>query len=327
MRENGFPIVVQVSCEPDSVTGGPAAPWRGFEASIEKLGEARRKSAESLGTPITLSWMLRADLHIEEVWGDTAWGLRTYAPQIQSLIDDGDFVGMHAHPIQERLNVEDYRDTQWTLDTLGAGIDAFVAELGHPPGCVSWGRGWTSDAVVALLSERGVAVDLSVFPGRDRTVTAGGVEMLVDVPDLSAIPRRPYYPSTSDWRIEADQPGDGTWILPFTTSDTDAWMTPTRRAARRLRFLATRQHGYRSRTEQNYFFAISEPGFPAYVEALAETEQPYLTLSIRASRLLNESKDEVAARFTVLEGLHERYGADVTDPVSAVRRLTAVAEP
>ena len=185
MRETGFPIVIQVSCEPDTVTGSPAAPWRGLEACFEKLAAARRDFADSWGTPIVLSWMLRADLHIEEVWGDTGWALKTYAPQIQALVDEGDFLGLHAHPIRERRNVEDYRDEQWTVDTLGAGIDAFDAHFGHPPACVSWGRGWTSDSVLALLCERGVAVDMSVFPGRDRTVNAGSVEMLVDVQDLS----------------------------------------------------------------------------------------------------------------------------------------------
>ena len=327
MSQTGFPIVVQVSCEPDVVVGGPGEPWRGVEASMEMLAAARRNVAESFGSPIVLSWMLRADLHIEEAWGDTAWGLRTYAAQIQTLIDDGDFVGLHAHPIRERLGVEDYLDEQWTVETLGAGIDAFDAHFGHPPACVSWGRGWTSDAVVALLSERGVAVDMSAFPGRDQTVAAGAVDMLVDVPDLSAVPRRPYFPAESDWRIEADHPGDGTWILPFTTSATDAWMTPANRWTRRLKWLATRRHGDRRRIEQNYFFAITNPGFPKYIEQLATTDQPYLTLSIRASRLLQTAPDEVAACFTVLQHLTERYGAYLTDPVTAVRQLTAAAGP
>lgn len=327
MPETGFPIVVQVSCEPDFVSGGPAEPWRGFEATMEKIGTARRRFADAWDAPIVLSWMLRADLHIEEVWGDPGWGLRTYAPQIQTLVDDGDFLGLHAHPIQDRLGVEDYLDEQWTIDTLGAGIDAFEAQFGHPPGCVSWGRGWTSNAVVALLGERGVAVDMSVFPGRDQTTDAGSVELLADVPDLSIVPRRPYYPDPSDWRTEAGQPGDGAWILPFTTSAIDAWMTPVERTTRRLKWLATRRHGLRRRTEQNYFFNITGPGFPAYAEALAATEQPYLTLSIRASRLLHESPESVAACFRVLGDLHERYGANVVDPITAVRRLTAVAEP
>ncbi len=168
---------------------------------------------------------------------------------------------------------------------------------------------------------------MSVFPGRDQTVNAGSVEMLAHVQDLSMVPRRPYYPSAIDWRTEADHPGDGTWILPFTTSATDAWMTPTQRATRRLRWLATRQHGFRRRIEQNYFFGINRPGFSTYIEALASTEQPYLTLSIRASRLLHTSPEEVAACFTVLGDLHERYGSDITDPVTAVRRLAAVSEP
>jgi hypothetical protein len=155
----------------------------------------------------------------------------------------------------------------------------------------------------------------------------GAVELRADVPDLGIVPRRPYYPDPSDWRTEADQPGDGAWILPFTTSATDAWMAPTERAMRRLKWLATRRHGYRRRTEQNYFFNITGPGFPAYAEALAATEQPYLTLSIRASRLLHESPENVAACFRVLGDLHERHGANVVDPVTAVRRLTAVAEP
>ena len=327
MRQTGFPIVVQISCEPDAVAGSPAEPWRGFEASMEMLSAARRKVAESWDAPIVLSWMLRADLHIEEVWGDTAWGLRTYAPQIQTLIDQGDFVGLHAHPIRDRLNVEDYLDEQWTVDTLGAGIDAFEAQFGHPPGCVSWGRGWSSDSILALLNERDVSVDMSAFPGRDRTVAAGSVELLADVPDLRTMPRHPYYPAESDWRTEADHPGSGTWVLPFTTSAIDAWLTPTKRSTRRLKWLVTRRHGCRRRIEQNYFFAITGPGFSTYVEELADTEQPYLTLSIRASRLLNTSPEAVAACFTALHSVHERYGAYTTDPVSAVRQLTAVTGP
>jgi hypothetical protein len=54
MPETGFPIVVQVSCEPDFVSGGPAEPWRGFETSMEKLGAARRDFAEKWGAPIVL---------------------------------------------------------------------------------------------------------------------------------------------------------------------------------------------------------------------------------------------------------------------------------
>lgn len=325
MHRSGFPIVVQVSCEPDGGVGDPAEPWRGFEAAMTTISAARRDAAETWGAPIVLSWMLRADLQIDEVWGDAGWGLNTYAAQIQNLIDSGDFVGLHSHPIQDRRGVEDYLDEQWTVDTLGAGIDAFDAHFGHPPACVSWGRGWTSDAVLAVLRERNVSVDMSVFPGRDQTLNAGKVEVLADIPDLSAVPRHPYYPSDSDWRVPADQPGDGTWILPFTTAATDAWMSPAQKTTTRLKWLATRRNGFRRRVEQTYFFNVTQPGFPAYADTIAATELPYLTLSIRASRLLTATRRDVDDCFAALRPLHERYGAVITDPVTATDGIARTA--
>jgi hypothetical protein len=275
----------------------------------------RAEFQQSWQQPIVLNWMMRADLHVAELWGESGWALQRFEPQLQAVADEGDFVGMHAHPIRDASRCEDYADESWTVETMAAGLDAYERHFGHPPGAVSWGRGWTSRALLDLQSERGVAVDMSVFPGRDASVgTRSDFDVTADVPDLSMVPRHPYYPAADDWRREADEPGDGTWILPFTSAPVNGWANPLRRLAHRV---AGRK--LLGRVEQTFLFAVTEGGFPRFADRLAGVDGAYLTLSVRSSRFLTASVDDTRRCFDALGRVRSVHGTVFTDPVSVVR--------
>jgi hypothetical protein len=314
--DHHLPIALVVDAEPDGVIGLSHEPWVGLELAFAEIGAARGEFLERTGTMLRVNWMLRADQQIADVWGDPAWALERFSAEIDDAVDAGDFVGLHVHPLREEHGTEDYLDVPWTLDSLAVGLDAFERRFDRPPRVVSWGRGWTSDAVVRMLGERGVGVDMSVAPERDRSLQAGAIELLADVPDLTKVPRQPYYPSVDDWRTEAAEPGDRTWILPYTSSQVGSWLHPARRAIRRLR-----GGGPRNRIEHDYLWATVDTRFGQYVHRLTERDFPYLTLSVRSSRFLAASPGDLFARLASVERACRPVGGFFTDPVSIVDRF------
>lgn len=290
-------------------------PWTGVELAFERFRDARRELRERRGIALTVNWMMRADLQVADVWGDAGWALRRYAGELDEVLEAGDFVGLHAHPLREEHGTEDFRDEQWTVATLTAGLDAYEEHFGRPPTVVGWGRGWTSDALVGLLNERGVAIDMSAAPGRDRSVNSGSIELVADVPDLSDVPRRPYFPSADDWRRPADRPGNGTWILPFSTSQMSDWLGPAHRAVERFR------RRTRHRVEHDYLWATTFPGFAPHVRRRADADNPYITLNLRASRLSASRPHELVDRLVAVADAVAPFGGRFSDPVTIVERV------
>lgn len=309
--ESPLAVAIVIDVEPDRVVGLEAVPWRGFEAGAAMAQDVRREFSERWGAPVTFNWMLRADLQIAEIYGSAGWMLERYGEHVERLAREGDFFGLHVHPIREADRIEDYLDERWTLETITAGIDAWEAAFGAPPPAISWARGWSSTAVLELLSDREIALDMSVFPGRDASNHTDAIDVLMEDPNLEDVPVWPYYPSADDWRVEADAPGDGAWIFPFSTTAVDAWTHPVERLGRKLVGRATR-----SRVEHNYLFAAPRHGFLPYVDALVKGQSPYLTLSARSSVFLRKTSDDLRKCFTALDKVRGRHGCVFSDPIT-----------
>ncbi len=318
--EGPLPVAIVIDAEPDGVVGLDPEPWHGIEAGHPMIQDVRHEFSDRWGTPVIFNWMWRADAHIEEIYGDAGWGFGRYEAQIGQYLDEGDRIGLHVHPIRDTERVEDYVDESWTIHTVGLGIDAFETAMGRTPEMISWTRGWSSNAMLDYLGDRGVSMDLSVFPGRDRSTLIKGhdLEVRAEIPNLDDVPPRPYYPSSTDWRVPADTPGTGTWIVPYSATAVDAWMNPVVRLGRRLV-----GRPIRSRIEHNYLFASPRRAFRPYVDDLVTEPKPYLTLNVRSSRFSRETGDGLRKCLLAIEHIRDRHGCVLADP-EMIRQQCAI---
>lgn len=163
----------------------------------------------SRGAKVT--WFLRADNQLSEVYGSAAWLHREFAPLWSELRDAGDAFAWHPHLYEN--NEPDYDDAR-----CAAKLRRIHDELGMPFRAVRIGEGRHGNALMAALSELGLRVDCSAFPGRARNDAARRF-------DWSATPAQPYHPSASDYRVPGADPLP-IIELPLTMIDIEAEYDP-----------------------------------------------------------------------------------------------------
>jgi hypothetical protein len=219
-----IPVILCVDVEPDGrqLERHDPAPWSGFEAVHRWLEEIRPRLAVATGAPARFSWYFRMDPQVAEVYGSPGWGATQHRRQVDTMRAQGDEPGVHPHAYRwdeaHASWVVDHGSPPWVERCVRVALAAFRETLGAPCRVFRFGDHWMSDATVALLEAEGVHIDLTLEPGM-----AGQPGLVADerptgaIPDLTAVPRRPYHPSRGDFR--ASDPGrtDGLWMVPVTT--------------------------------------------------------------------------------------------------------------
>lgn len=280
---DAVPVLLLIDVEPDGffVDRSARLPWSGFEQAMEWSAALRDVLTRSTRRDTHFTWLVRADPQIAEVYGSPAWALEHYADALQTLLANGDEVGLHQHAYRwlaaDRRWVEDYGNQEWVNHCIRVGVDAFETHFSRRPGCFSMGMDWTSQATIQLVSELKIRFDFSTvlgkepqpFPPRD---TYTGV-----APDCSRIPHRPYRPSASDFRTAGAQKIDGLWIFP--QSSRVARIHPSLK--RRLWDLVHLRPLAPPCTRKLFLQDDPEEIQPALDDALRGVERSYLTFAVR----------------------------------------------
>ena len=221
-RRGRLPVALCIDAEQDDREVDRADPaWRGLESLFERLPATRRRLEHLTRAPASLSWFVRADPQVELGNGSAGWALTNYAPAWESLLADGDDVGIHCHawrwdePGGEWI--ADHGDPGWVEHCVDLGLTAYGERFGTPPPCYRGGDRFLSDAIVARLEAEGVGVDATLEPGMPAT------DGLVDsergtgsIPDYTTVPRTVYRPSATDFRRPDPDREPGLRMLPLT---------------------------------------------------------------------------------------------------------------
>jgi hypothetical protein len=196
-RAEPLRVVLCLDAEPDDrlVDRGVPQPWRGFEATLERIPALRTRLEEASGAPVAFTWFLRMDPQIAETYGAASWAATHYAGTFASLSDAGDEVGSHTHTWRwddAAANWVVDHDPDWTRHCVSVTLDAFEAGFGRRCAVHRGGDYYLDQAMLTELADRGVAVDMTVEArgAPRRSGDAGG--RAGPSPDYRKISLRPY---------------------------------------------------------------------------------------------------------------------------------------
>jgi hypothetical protein len=174
------------------------------------------------------------DPQIARVYGSAGWAATHYSSLIEELKRAGDAFGLHTHAW--RWNeissewVADLADQQWIDQCLRTAFNAFRESFHQPCLYSRFGDRWMNNATYHLVEKLGARFDLTLEPG----LIGGPLEkpFTGSLPDCGRVPRHPYRPSKTDFRIPAPYLKRRLWAIPLSAGTTN-WL-PDRFAARAL---------------------------------------------------------------------------------------------
>jgi hypothetical protein len=241
------------------------------------------------GVAPRFGWYFRTDPQIAEVYGQAASALVEFPERVAHLEAKGDYFGVHAHPIRwceiQRSWVHDVGNPEWTAHCVKFALEAFAQWRGSPALRFRAGGGNLSNAMIDILDERGIKVDLSLEPVKGWWLYSSHVQTAVDSSPIignytacDKAPRVAYRPAREDFRVPDDKNGRSLIIVPHTTTATEAERSFWRKAAHRLR--------RRPAAEVTMLYPTLEwPSADFYWDLVARRLQsmrrPYLSLGIR----------------------------------------------
>lgn len=305
-----IPAFFSVDVEPDGFQLSRAAPmaWDGFHLMVGFIEKLRAALHDATGRRPRFGWYFRTDPQIAEVYDGAEHCLRAYPEDMALLARQGDYLGVHMHPIRWSNKhdawVHDVADPAWLTACTRASLEGFARWAGAPAQRFRSGAAFLSNEIVAALEEHGVDVDLTLEPVSGWGLHAMEVVTAIDrsplvgwYSDCHGAPRLPYRPSPRDFRVP-DAAGREVTLIPLTTG---------RAADGRPEVLYPGNPwpsaaGYWDRLEHE----------------LRSLRRPYVSLALRTDAADEPLTDRVRTLFETL-ALHPLCRRlDVTDPVEAL---------
>jgi hypothetical protein len=197
--------------------------WASVEACFEKLWPYRKHLAAATGHDVEFTWVVRVDHQLGEIYGDTGYGLRTYAREWAALLTAGDDVGVHPHP--QRWSpahngwVGGQSDPAWAVALAAEAHRVYSKILGRPPQTFRFGNRYMGQELASALEALGFRHDLTLepgYPGRNGTLPAHRVPGYC--PDYFGVPRVPYRPRRDDFTTPDETRESGLWFVPMSTA-------------------------------------------------------------------------------------------------------------
>ncbi|MFW6437635.1 MAG: hypothetical protein ACOCZ7_01365 [Armatimonadota bacterium] len=221
-------VVIGADCDPDRPAYGgvrydstDAPAWRGVARGVPLLREIADGVIDDFGSPARITWCIRSDLQMREIYGDCAWAATEYADLWSDLKAGGDELAWHPHVWRWDRDAgcwyQEVEDEDWIEECLSAGHRDFSAAIGHAPATSRTGWEFHNNTTMTAIRQLGIRMDFSAIPGRH---TPGGPDRWGSrfncYVDWRGTPEEPYLPSPADYRRAADHgERDGLWELPM----------------------------------------------------------------------------------------------------------------
>jgi len=245
------PIVIIIDIEPDRTFVDPhdQKPWEGFERAVPYFQNWRQSLQDSTGKTVSFTWSLRLDPQISETYGDPAWAIKRYQPQLEQLALEGDELGVHVHAYRRTNSsnhwIEDFGDQDWVNACVNMAYETFSEYFPSPPRVFSMGADWINHDTVMLAEQLGMEVEISAIAGAPSR-PANKKKYSGIQPDLSRVKPIPYHPSQDDFRIADPERTDGIWVFPMSRIRKDNIFGRLERTTRKVLKLKPRQRWVRS---------------------------------------------------------------------------------
>lgn len=281
--------------------GDPKSLWQGILVGIPNL---RRRLQQTPLPPeygsLPITWLIRADRQIHELFGDAAFCLRQFYDLWKTERELGSELGWHPHLYrwhEPARNWTAYLGQDDDLEMLTSCLAALrqLADIR----AVRTGWDYLSNRLLGFLEDAGLTVDASAIPG---SLQAGSWAH-----DWRGTPRAPYLPSQLDYRRPALAREQSRRIveMPVLVRRLPGPLRLARHGLRCLRGLgsAAGLPDWQSARWQGMLIAVHRTAFGAAArQTLAESargDTVFLTTYFHAGDLLSPAAVE-----TLLENLH-----------------------
>jgi len=242
---HSIPAVWRIDIEPDDFQpGSESARWDGFVTMAKLLEQLRGPLGDRSGVPVHPTWFIRLDPDIERCFGRTDFIVHRNREDIDRLLAHGDPMGIHTHfyrwDAERQHSYTDVADDAWAIECLDVGAQTFEQCFGEPVRRSSQGGYFMSDQIVERSINLGIAVDVTVEPGRPATIADASLGQYATAgsPSFVGFPRHPYFPSRAALSTPARSADDARRMLfvPLTSYDYKTALAPWRqRVKKRLR--------------------------------------------------------------------------------------------
>lgn len=319
MGRSAVPAFLSIDVEPDGFQLSPNEPpaWDGFEAMMPFVASLREAIAARSGRQPQFGWYFRCDPQIESAYGRPDHALRYYGDPIGRFRAEGDYLGVHVHPVrwdeEHRSWVHDFADVQWLHESIRSSLAIFADWAGSPATCSRYGAGFLNNDVIAATEASGVTIDLTLEPVAGWGLRANAVPTSVDEsPIIGAFvncrdaPREPYFPSRKDFRQRAAVGSRPLVLIPLSTA-----VFSRRPSAAPAVHVLYPSVAWPSET---FFWDLA-------MKQLEAMDRPYLSLAIRTDALDMAVTSRVRRIFEALPGHPIAERLQWVDPREVVATL------
>jgi hypothetical protein len=211
------PAVLCIDVEPERIHDGAPRRPVGFEQLVKMSPAIRAALSTMTGAPANLVWCLRMDPNIAQVYGEPEWFATTYRDVFDAFLLQGDELGVHPHNWRwDGQWIADHDDA-WATHCADVGLHTFRRVFGKDCRVYRHGDGYMSDALLSRIESAGVAVDLTVEPGRSALPGLHEHEPSRGLlPDTTGVPVHAYRPARGSFRVEDPSRDDAPLFLPLT---------------------------------------------------------------------------------------------------------------
>jgi hypothetical protein len=185
-------ICLTIDTDPDGLSGHTinraSLVWQGLHTVIDQLYD----HFERVLIPARLTWFVRADGQLQDIYGDALWLLHQHETFWRSVQQRGDEIGWHPHLYRQPNNapqptiISDPLEAEHELNILWQQVNTFENAWRS----FRMGEGWQAVNTYRLIESLGFTVDSSALPGRS--------DNHAFLRDWSGVPNQPYFPAETD---------------------------------------------------------------------------------------------------------------------------------
>lgn len=314
-----IPFIICIDVEPDErqVMRGLAPDWIGFEEMARCFTEFRPRLEEATRSPVSFSWFFRMDPQIEEIYGSSSWVFERYGEIIKQLERAGDELGLHTHAWRWDHDlsrwIADHGNQEWVEHCVHTSFQAYQSIFGRCCRSFRFGDHFMNTKTMNLLESLGVRFDLTVEPGRKAISGQVPGELSTgSLPNYTAVPRRPYVPSSRDFRKPDPTARRGLLEIPLTTGKEPGRFAALKRAATALHIDLQRRH-----EPTPMYLNLEMPAFRGMMNRLLDERNSYLAPVVRS---------EVAAHTTLKAYLEQNIQVMLSHPLASRFKFVGPAE-
>jgi hypothetical protein len=203
-------VAIAADCDPDRPEYGGAGYdsrlliWRNIEEAIPVAERICAEAGREQGG-FRVTWCVRADTQIAELYDDAGWVCRNFGSTWRRLAAAGHEIAWHPHlwrwDIENRYWYQECNDVEWIHECMHKGYYAMVEAMGDSPRSVRMGWNFQNDLTMQIADSLGLEADLSGIPGESCLPHGdkyGGEAQ--GAYNWEVTPEQPYHPSVADFR-------------------------------------------------------------------------------------------------------------------------------